>query len=281
MKNKHLCYLSLLLFFNLFLLAKIHAQVELEFPEAFTDTIDKNTLARVEVTNLTGVDIDYLFKAWMVGDSGQTLLSLESSLLQQKTGIANFKEESEGSSRLLNRAPWTGLKTTQQKKGWQVYTGNVFITARLVHPLDTSSVIAETSKAAYLIKGVFSKADGSPVTDPHKFSLSFWPENAEWFKIEDFFSYFEIHNYNPIKDCLPLQFEVIQEFEVLFRASIQSICIPSGHHRLSKLNPLIEISLNHYVQRSPDKPIEIQYQLGIHSPSNISIPPQIHSPKHD
>jgi len=254
----------------------VTAQVVINYKEYLTGTADVADIAAISVLNSTGVEIDYIYKGWVTDESGNEVMRIESEVLTQSWGLANYHKTDQLDE--SDKAEWE-YRIIHQEIDLAHYSGKLTFHSDLVHPLDTSSIIASESKAVSLEEGLYLDKNGSPMYDPRLLEINLAYHHEPIFELNYIIDLMVCSNYNQTPCCVPVEYEISQGATILYKASIKSLCIPPGEHTVQASNPEIVVLLNKYDERLPDEPIKVKYGFGEAGMRYSEIYPQRHSPQ--
>lgn len=254
---------------TLYFLPLLTAQVQINHKAYLVGQLKTSTVAAIEVSNLTGVEIHYIFKGWITDEDGQELLRVKSELLKHQPGTAYFSEAQPGKSRQLNVDPLERLELVYAQKGWEAYSGKLTLHAELIHPLDTFSIIARTTREIQSKNGVLVDDQGRFMADPYQVRMNVSLRYGEPFSLETLPRFLQLDNQNEYSYCGTFMVEIRQGEEVLYAATLAQECIPVGITKLTADD--LEVVINRYAERALDQPMRLQVfqqELQPHGPTN-------------
>lgn len=229
-----------------------NAQVKMYYEDFLVGDIRIEDVTKISVTNFTGVEIDYIYKGYVLDASGKELIQLRSDILRQKRGMTDYQE-----------IQIKGLKIIKKDIDLETFSGSLTFRSELVHPLDTFSIIAREEKQVILKDGIAVDEKGAVLVDPRLVDMEFRFRYDEKFELEDLFDKIRFNNKNPAAACLKLAYEIRQEGREIYSAAIPSLCLPPGESGLTeKQRQLLQVSANDYENRSKEHPVHVIYKLG-------------------
>ena len=245
----------------LFLIApSLQAQVKIFYEKQLIGKMEVADIGAIQVSNYTGVDIDYIYKGWALNEKGEKVLEIKSKVLTQPRGATNYYQKDKFDS-------WKkgdlDFKIISQSIDPSSFSGSLTFHSDLLHPIDTTSIIARQTKEVFLKNGMYVSESGAPVTDPRLVNFDFNLAYNSKFSLDSLFEKMKFKNQNEAECCLSLDFEITQEGEKIYASKAERFCVPVGTSKMSKEEiKALTVSINNYDQRNENTPIMVSYRLG-------------------
>lgn len=251
MKMYSTIILVMLLAFNL------QAQVRMQYKKHLTGNLVVSDIAAIRVTNFTGVDIDYIYKGWAIDSSGKEVLRIKSEILTQEPGSANYHQNDQSKLREITEV---AFKTIKESIDPSRFSGSLTLHSELVHPLDTTSIIAREKKEVILKNGAVVDAQGVLLIDPQLVGINFKHNFSQPFELDNLSVYLEINNKMGFSFCKPLNLKIKQEERELYAATIDPFCVREGKNSPEKGQ--WTVLKNDYDNRNIETPITVTFAFG-------------------
>lgn len=244
----------------LFLSQNIYAQVNIHYEKKLTGRMHISDIGAINVTNFTGVDIDYIYKGWATDANDNIVIKIKSNVLTQPKGSMNYNKNDKFDSWKKGEL---NFKISKYSIDTSSYSGALTYYSELVHPLDTLSIIARNQKKVHLKNGFYATDNGKLMTDPRLLNLSFDYKHNEKFVLDSLFGKIKFDNKNEAECCQTLSFEIMQDGAKIYASSLDKFCAPPGisYMKDSQIK-LLNIAVNTYNDRSKTTPIRVHYRLG-------------------
>lgn len=241
----------------IFISFNLKAQVKMYYEQQLAGQLDISDIAAVQVTNFTGVDIDYIYKGWATDAAGKEVLRIKSNVLTQGSGPTNYHQQEKYSGIERTQVKFT---TIRQSIEISTFSGSLTFHSELVHPLDTTSIIAREEKEVVLKNGIVVDANGEVIIDPRLVNVNFKHRFAEPFELEKLSAYFDVNNKMGFPICKPFKLNIKQGTQELYTANINEFCLQNGENSLAKEQwTILE---NNYANRSVEMPITVTFSFG-------------------
>lgn len=241
----------------LFLAFNLQAQVRMQYKKHLTGKLVVSDIAAIQVTNFTGVDIGYIYKGWAIDSSGKEVLRIKSEILTQGPGSANYHQNDQSS---LPKKTEVAFKTIKESIDLSRFSGSLTLHSELVHPLDTTSIIARDKKDIILKNGAVVDSQGALLIDPQLVGISFKHHFSQPFELDKLSAYLEINNEMGFSFCKPLNLKIKQEERELFAAIIDPFCVREGQNSPEKEQ--WTILKNDYAGRNLETPVTVTFSFG-------------------
>ncbi len=249
-----------LLLIVFFLTQNIYAQVNINYEKQLTGSMHLSDVYAINVTNFTGVDIDYIYKGWAVDSNGNKVIELQSNVLTQSRGSTNYNKNDKFDS-------WKKGELNFKNYNYSIdtssYSGKLTYFSELVHPVDTSSIIARKQKEVYLKNGMYVSDSGIPLIDPRLMDLILDYKSNEKFEFDNLHKKLKFDNKNEANCCQTLSFEITQNGKKIYASSLEDFCVPAGISYMTESQiKALNVSVNTYSDRNKTTPIKVSYRLG-------------------
>lgn len=241
----------------IFLAFNLQAQVRMQYKKHLTGNLVVSDIAAIRVTNFIGVDIGYIYKGWATDSSGKEVLRIKSEVLIQGPGSANYHQNDQ--SRLPKKTE-VAFKTIKESIDLSRFSGSLTLHSELVHPLDTTSIIAREKKEIILKNGAAVDSQGALLIDPQLIDINFKHNFSQPFELDKLSVYLEINNKMGFSFCKPLNLRIKQEERALYAATIDPFCVREGKN--SPEEGQWTILKNDYAGRNIETPITVTFSFG-------------------
>jgi len=249
----------------LFLSQNIYAQVNIHYEKQLTGRMHISDIGAINVTNFTGVDIDYIYKGWAMDANDNIVIKIKSNVLTQPKGSMNYNKNDKFDSWKKGEL---NFKISKYSIDTSSYSGALTYYSELVHPLDTLSIIARNQKKVHLKNGFYATDNGKLMTDPRLLNLSFDYKYNEKFVLDSLFGKIRFDNKNEAECCQILSFEILQDGAKIYASNLGSFCADPGISYLTEDQiKALNVSVNTYNARSKTSPIKVRYRFGESSDS--------------
>lgn len=249
-----------LVLFLLLFLSGLQAQVRVIYEKHLTGKVNISDVAAIMVSSFVEVDIDYIYKGWITDADGKEVLRLRSEVLTQPRGVINYNQNDAFDSWKKGSLNY---EIDYQSIDFASYSGRLIFHSSLVHPLDTTSVIARKTKGVYVKNGRYVSAMGAPTIDPRLVNFNFTLGHNSKFSLDSLFTNLYFNNKNDVNACLPLFLQITQAGEKIYTAKMDQFCIPPGEHQMSEMQVrALTVEVNEYDQKDNTQAIKVGYRLG-------------------
>lgn len=245
----------------------VMAQVKMYYPKYLAGKISQEDVSKISVTSLVPVVIEFIYKAKVIDERNNVVIMLESEVVYCKRGVTDYAKEE-----------IKGLRVLKKEINLATYTGKLTFQSQIVHPLDTTSIIARVEKVLSLKNGISMTTDGRILTDPKLFRMDSEIPYAQKMVLEDLYDKLVFKNDNSGAHCIDLNFVITQNKKDIYKASMVELCLAPGESKLSEAQKgKVKIILNEYETRLPNRPIQVQIRHGENHVSNRKVEAVSHS----
>ncbi|MFK8161777.1 MAG: hypothetical protein AB8H12_04875 [Lewinella sp.] len=256
----------MLLLALLLVIGLLRAQVQCNY-HGLKDTLSKDMLANLRISNFTGVEIHNALDARVYSADGRMVYRYYVPKMINKKWNGEWSTAPGKNQSFGETLAYTDGRLLVDDLNLPAYSGDLRLTLTLRHPLDTQSIVCQTELTLPLSKGII---DFDRMTDEktRKATGYFKGLKVELPEITGRFTLTSLQDLtlentstHTICDDLGLRIAQPGRSWNSYELKLKNICIPPGRHSLSPEQLATAIIEDRYEQRDTLRPLQIQAQL--------------------